>query len=364
MSKRFTAPAKLALSLAIALAVAALPALSAAKSCIDWPRLMAQYELELLPEGKAVLVTPFTNFTKKSEDDWLKKGIRDYIADMMRSSKNLKVLAGPTAKYGQVSTPDWKISGRFQRAGSELRIFVSLYEGASGKLKNQLELRFPYPGNKEFFERLAQASKDLMKAMDAKWDNGMLRKVSDATSSTGAFESYSKGRQILQDYNPKTAPKAESHFKDAIRLDYRSPLGYEGLVALNTFLGFYNKQMRHRFSSYYQKAEAELVKMTKLAKPAPAVFGYVSKKTQKKRGLHVKLDNRFLESNAAFMEALYASKLGNLEGAADALRRCVDLVPEDAVAWKHLARVYSQMGDVTKSGEALRKANEIDPCGG
>lgn len=362
MSKRPAILIKLTLILAITAAIAAPPSSSFAKSCIDWPRLMAQYGLSLLPEGKTVLITPFTNFTKKSEDDWLKKGIRDYIADMMRSSKKLRVLSGATATYGQISAPEWKISGRFQREGPDLRIFVSLFEGASGKLLKQLELRFPYPGNKEFFERLAQASNDLMKEMDAKWESESANKVSNATASTAAFESYSKGRQILEDYNPKTASKSEEHFKNAIRLDYRSPLGYQGIVALNTFLGFYNKQMHRRFSSYYQKAEAELVKMAKLAKPAPAVFSYVSKKTQKKKGLRVKLDNRFLESNAAFMEALYASKLGNLEGAAEALRRCVDLVPEDAVAWRQLARVYSQIGDVTKSGEALRKANEINPC--
>jgi hypothetical protein len=363
MSKRPAILMKRACCLAITMAIAALPSLSFAKSCIEWPRLMAQYELSLLPEGKAVLITPFTNFTQKSEDDWLKKGIRDYMADLMRSSKDLRVLAGATALYGgQVSTPEWKISGRFQRDGSDLRIFISLFEGGSGKLLKQLEARFPYPGNKAFFEKLAQATSDMMGEMKAKRDTGKFDAISNATASTEAFESYSKGRQILEEYDPKTAPRSEEHFKDAIKLDYRSPLGYEGIIALNTFLGFYNKQMRQRFSSYYQKAEAELVKMARLAKPAPAVFSYVSKKTQKKEGLHVKLDNRFLESNAAFMEALYASKLGNLEGASKALQRCVDLVPEDAVAWQQLARVYSQIGDVTKSGEALRKANEIDPC--
>lgn len=337
--------------------------LYAAKSCVDWPRIMAQYEISLLPSGKSALITQFKNFTKKPEDDWLKKGIRDYLADLMRSSKNVKVLAGPTALYGgQVMTPEWRIGGRFQRAGPNLRVFISFNEGASGKLLKQIEATFPYPGNKEFFTRLADAAKELMRAMDAKWDPGKLKNVRDATASTSAYESYSKGRQILENYNPKGAPKSEEHFKNAIKLDYRSPLGYDGIIALNTFLGFYQKQMRRHFSSYYQKAEAELVKMNRLAKPAPAVFAYVSKKTQRKRGTHIKLDNRFLQSNAAFMEALYASKLGNLEGAAEAMRRCVDLVPEDAVAWQHLARIYSQLGDVTKSGEAIRKANEIDPC--
>ncbi len=351
----------------VALAVilsATLPsrALFAKKSCIGWQRLMAQYEISLMPEGKAVLITPFQNFTKEPQDDWLSDGIRDYVADLMRSAKDLRVLAGPTAMYGQASQEDFRIGGRFQRAGPNMKVYVSFYEGGSGKLLRQIEASFPYPENKEFFTNIAGAVKELMGEMKVKWDTGKFKNVLDATSSTSAFESYSKGRQILEAYDPASAPRSEDHFKEAIRLDFRSPLGYEGIIALNTFMGFYHKQRGEPFGSYYQKAEAELVRMRKLAKPAPEVFGYVSKRPQKKEKPDIKLDNRFLESNAAFMEALYASKLGNHEAAAKALERCVELVPEDAVAWGHLARVYSQLGDVAKSAEAVRKANEIDPC--
>lgn len=336
-----------------------------AKSCIDWPNLMAKYELSLLPEkGKTVLITPFQNFTKRSEDDWLADGMRDYLADLMRSSKNLKVLAGPTARNrGDVSAPEWTISGRFQRVGkTKMRIFVSFKEGSDGKLLKQLEATFPYPDNRDFFVKLAEVAKDLMGDMKAKWSPGKLGHIVDATASTEAFESYSKGRQLLETYNPTTAKKAEPHFKNALKIDFRSPLGYQGLIALYTFLGFYEKQMGKPFGSYYQRAQAELVRMKKLAKPAAGVFAYVSKKTQKKKGLHVKLDNRFLESNEAFMVALHAAQIGNLEEAVKSLERCVELVPEDAVAWQHLARTYSRMGDVAKSGEAMRKARESNPC--
>jgi len=334
----------------------------AKKSCIDWPRLMAQYEISLMPEGKAVLITPFQNFTKEPQDEWLSDGIRDYVADLMRSSKNLRVLAGPTAMYGQASQADFRIGGRFQRAGPNMKVYMSFYEGGSGKLLKQIEAGFPYPENREFFARIADATRELMGEMKVKWDTGKFKSVLDATASTGAFESYSRGRQILEVHDPASAPRSEDYFKNAIKLDFRSPLGYEGIIALNTFMGFYHKQRHEPFGSYYQKAQAELVRMKKLAKPAPEVFGYVSKRPQKKEKLHIKLENRFLESNAAFMEALYASKLGKLEEAAKALERCVELVPEDAVAWGHLARVYSQLGDVAKSAGAVRKANEIDPC--
>jgi tetratricopeptide (TPR) repeat protein len=352
---------------AIALAVLFLQFAAAnpatAKSCIDWPKLMAQYELSQLPQGKEILVTPFTNFTKRSEDDWMVLGLRDYVVDLMTSARNIRPLSGLTAQYtNDAFSPAWKISGRFQRDGSNLRVFISLFEEPSGKLFKQIEATFPYPDNREFFTRIADASKDLLKAMDANWDSDQFDVVRNATSSTGAYESYARGRQLLETFNPQNMPKAEDLFRDAKKLDYRSTLGYEGIVAANTFLGFYNKQQGQRFSGFYQKAEAELVLMAKLAKPAAAVFGYMSKKPQRKKQLTVKLENRFLTSNTSFMEALHALQAGNLEGAANAMRRSVELVPEDAMVWRELAGVYSKLGDVAKSTEALRKANEIDPC--
>lgn len=334
-----------------------------AKSCIDWPKLMSQFELSQLPKGKVVLITPFTNFTKRSEDDWMVLGLRDYVTDLMTSAHKLRPLSGLTAQYASDGAqPAWKVSGRFQRDGTNLRVFMSLSEGADGKLVKQLEATFPYPHNREFFTRIAGATKQLLEAMDAGWDARRLGLVQDATASTQAYAAYAKGRQLLETFNPGTAAKSEATFREAKKLDYRSTLGYEGIVALNTFLGFYHKQQGQPFSGFYQKAEAELVLMAKLAKPSSAVFGYMNKRPQKKKRLDVKLDNRFLKSNAAFMEARHALQTGNLENAASAMRRSVELVPEDALSWRELGGIYLKLGDIRKSGEAMRKAHAIDPC--
>jgi hypothetical protein len=81
--------------------------------------------------------------------------------------------------------------------------------------------------------------------------------VRNATTSTKAYESYSKGRQLLETYEVGNMKQASELFTQAKSIDYHSPLGYEGIIALNTFLGFYNKQMQKPFSTYYQQAEAE-----------------------------------------------------------------------------------------------------------
>ncbi len=336
--------------------------LSWAKDCVDWPRIMTQYELSLLSQGKTVLVIPFTNFTKKTEDDWLTTGFRDLIADLLRSSKNLSVLAGPTARYRDTQASDFTISGKFVHSGDEMRVFISFSDGKSGKLLKQLEAAFPYPDNSEFFTKIADAAKTLLSDMKTKWDPSDFNSVCNATTSTKAYENYSKGRHLVETYSAGNMGKASEFFTQAKRLDYRSPLGYEGIVALNTFLGFYNKQKQEPFFTYYQKAEAELVNMQKFTRPRSLVFAYTPKKAIKKRKQKERLENRFLLSNASFVEALHASEAGNLEGASKAMRRCVDLVPEDAIGWYQLARIESRLGNLEKSREALQKAYSINPC--
>ncbi|MFH1830102.1 MAG: hypothetical protein ABH871_04930 [Pseudomonadota bacterium] len=343
-------------------ALGAKPSILWAKDCIDWPKIMAQYELSLMPEGNTVLVTPFTNFTKKAEDDWLTTGIRDYIADLIRSSNRLKVFAGPTAQYRTIQATDFTISGKFQRADDQMRVFISFADGKTGKLLKQLEAAFPYPDNSEFFSKIADAANALLSEMKVKWDTSHFNSVRDATTSTSAFENYSKGRNLLETYRAGNMDKASDFFTQTKRLDYRSPLGYEGIIAVNTFLGFYYKQMHKPFSTYYQNAEAELISMAKLTRPRSLVFAYTPKKAIKKQTGGEKLKNRFLLSNAAFMEALHSSQAGNVEGAASAMRRCVDLVPEDAIAWYQLAKIESQLGNIEKSREALQKAYSINAC--
>jgi tetratricopeptide (TPR) repeat protein len=337
--------------------------LSWAKNCIDWPRVMAQYELSLQPQAKTILVSPFSNYTKQPEDDWLSTGIRDFIADLLLSSKNVKVFAGPTALHSaEAGAADFTVSGKFQRAADGMQVFISFTDKKSGRLIKQLEASFPYPDNSEFFSKIADAVQIILGEMQAKGDQSQFMSVLNATTFTKAYESYSKGRQLLETYMVGNMKQASDLFTQAKSIDYRSPLGYEGIISVNTFLGFYNKQMRKPFSTYYQQAESELVNMQKITRTRSLVFAFTPKKAIKKQGADGELKNRFLLSNAAFVEALHSSQVDNFEGAREAMLRCVDLVPEDAIAWYELANIESRLGNAEASGTARQKAYSINAC--
>lgn len=345
-----------------------LPSLSLAadtgRNCIDWPRTMAKQELTEMPGGPSIHIGTFENFTKQPGDEWLCAAIRDYLTDLLRSGEGVRVLSGLTAAYGaSAGGPDYSIGGIFQHADGKLRVFVKLMEENSAKLLRQYEILFPYPDNQDFFKKIAEAAEDILKQIKAPCNGKVLSAVRDATASTRAYESYSKGRQSLRAYDIKGTEQAKRWFDDTKRIDYRSPLGYEGLIDFYTFLGFYHRQQQEPYASYFQMAEAEMTRMLKLAKPAPLLMTRKKNKIVKKPKPEApKLDNPLILNNIAYSEGLKAMQMGYLDAAANAFRRATEIVPEDALSWYYLSQVEAGRGDIAASQAALRKAYEFNPC--
>ncbi len=350
--------------LKLALFILAIPAVSAAagRECINWPKIMSQQAIGGATSGKIVVAESFTDYTKVAGDDWLSAGLRDLIATMVAQSKSVRVFAGSNAVYNpDAKNPAFIISGMFQHLEGGLRIFVKLMKGEDKSLVSQYEVLVPYPESSEIFTRFTDVARQIWATIQAGGDESRLAMVRDATPSTRAYESYVKGRQALETYKMADMEVAKTWFEQAKRNDYRSPLGYQGMIDLYTFLGFYHKQRHEPFGSYFQQAEQELANMTRLAKRLPLVV-LMAKKPTKKEQETVKLANRFLLDHASFNEGLIAAEAGNWKAAAEAFQSAVDYVPEDAIAWYHLARAYENLGNAAESSKALQKAYEVNPC--
>jgi len=337
---------------------------ASAGSCVNWPKAMAQSEIARMPaEGKIVLVEPFTDFAKLSGDEWLVQGLRDYVADLLRTSGNLRVLAGQSAVHGGLSgSADFKVSGTFQHIGDRMRIFIRVLDARTGQLLAQPDASFVYPENQEFFFKTAEAVKTAMQVMKAEPDSTRFDAVKSATNSTRAYENFAKGRQALETCQADKVNVASMLFTEVKRIDYRSPLGYEGLIALYSFLALQKKSRGEGYSSEMQKAESEYVQMQKLTKPGNLVFAYIPKKPTRKDTGATKLDNRFLAGEAAYNESLAAAQSGDMKAAAEAMRRATQLVPEDALAWYQLSKIESNLGNAQGSQDALQKAYSYNSC--
>jgi tetratricopeptide (TPR) repeat protein len=339
-----------------------LPGVLRAGECIDWPRVLTKYEVDAMTEGKVVVIEPFTNYTKKTEDEWMDAGLRDLLASMLASSKGLIVLSGLTAKYHpRGGNPDYVIGGMFQHIDQTLRVFIKLMQGDDKKLLAQYAIAVDYPQSNELFMRFADTARQIAQFLKTGIDEGRLASIRDATSFAQVYESYSRGRQLLEKFGINDIEVAKVWFEQAKRRDYKSPLGYQGMADLMTFLGYYHKQRKEPFGPYFEQAQSELVNMQRLAKRSPPIM-LLAKKPVKIKEQETKIENRFLLGHAAFNEGLMTAGQANWQKAAEAFIRAATFVPEDAIAWYQLARVYEQMGNAPAASNALQKAYEVNPC--
>ncbi len=328
---------------------------------MNWQRVMNMQAVGGKTDGRIVVVRPFDDYTKAASDEWLPQGLADLTASMLAASGSLRVFSGPSVAISpDAKGPEFVVSGMFQHMEKGLRAFVKLSRGDQ-TLLSQYEVLVPYPDNNQIFMDFAEVATKIWQVMGVSGDNGALAAVRDATTSTRAFESYEKGKQTLEGYRQSDMEVAKTWFEQAKRNDYRSPLGYQGMIDLLTFLGLYHKQRRDPFGLYFEQAERELSDMNRLAKKPAPYWTPVKKPSKKDKGA-VALKNRFLLGHASFNEGLIAAENGKWPEAAAAFKRSVEFVPEDSVSWYQLARVYENLGNAAEASAALRKAYEVNPC--
>ncbi|MFH1874958.1 MAG: tetratricopeptide repeat protein [Pseudomonadota bacterium] len=328
------------------LLIITVPQVGLAGECIDWSKVLTQEQFNTAQKNKTVLIKPFTNYTKNPADDWLQTGLPELLSLMLNSSTNLQPLFGNNIKYHpQSNNPDYSISGMYQHLDGNLRAFIKLWQGNEKQLLAQYTLLVPIAENIDFFSQTAEIVKQAAKKMEASLDENKLKEATKLTNSIKAFENYVKGVQAFQTYKTSEMEVARIWFEQTVRLDYKSELGYNGLIDLYTFLGYYHKQRQQSFGKYFEQASQEEIKRNRLT----------GKKDQE-------IKNRFLLGNAAFSEALILAQTDKLDLAAAALKKAVQYVPEDAISWYQLARIYDKLGQQKESTEAIQKAYAINPC--
>lgn len=333
-----------------------------AGDCINWPRVMSKRYVDPRPASKAVVINKFDNFLKSEEDAWLSTGIRNYLFRSLSSARGVKFYVETTLPSADVA-PEYTISGQFQRHSEKLRVFITLAKQGESVPVKQMEVTFPYPNNKEFFARLSDASIEIIKTLGTTFDSGILSAVTNATESTKAYEAYSRGLDELLTFSPARAESAKKWFEDAKKYDFRSPLGFEGLVEMYAFMGFAARQRKANFTPYFHAAEKELAEMSRLAKPAPLIF--VRKKAKvvdAESPEAAKITHPLLLNNISFQEGLIALNSQNPDAAVASFKQAVAIIPEDALSWYYLASALGSKGDFKASSEAMQNAKTYNSC--
>ncbi|MBI4211898.1 MAG: hypothetical protein HY540_04590 [Deltaproteobacteria bacterium] len=330
--------------------------------CIDWKKLAAIRDIEHQPAGKTIFIAKLTNQTGIPEDDWLEQGLRELLADYLKTSANLRILSGLAEEAGLAEKYQYSVSGLFQHAAGFLRVFLEVND-PQGNLQKQVSFAFPYPNHKAFFEKTEEAAREIQTAVGVSRNTEASAAIREATSATKCYENYAKGRALLERYELATMNQTIKYFEGAKKEDYRSILGYQGLVSAKTWKGLMQKQERQPFAATFQDAEQGLQEMAKLVKPAPLLPEIRKKpKPTDKVELLVPLSDRILQGHALFLQSLTAAQKKEWANAARMMEQSLALVPEDAIGWWHLASMKEQLGKTSEANKARTKALEINPC--
>lgn len=344
----------------ISLTVAAHAALA---TCSNWARLMgtAQYVDER--EGPIFVIEQFLNDTKQKEDAWLEKGYPDLIAMLLSTSLRERVRIGDSARYDPAAkNPDYIIGGRFLHLPIGMRMIIEVKNGRTKALEKLFTLDTPYPDNAAFFEKTADAVREIGGLAKLKFDEKSFDHIVNATASTRCFEDYERGMQILRSYDTSKYDVAAVWFGEAKKADFQSWLGYEGMIDLYAIQGLMAKLAGRPFLVFYRNAEEQAVQQFKIAKRPPPVPRRKARVEKKSKG-GVPLNNRFLRGHTEYMSGIAALQGGDAKGAIDFLKRATNAVPEDAMAWHALAEAYAREEKPEEAAKARAMEMRANNCG-
>ena len=328
--------------------------------CINWPKLMSQYEVNRLERGKQVIVLQdFEDFTKLPGDDWLRVGIPYALKDFINTAYYIDAVYGHVATYSPLAgKPSYTITGMFQHTKDNLRVFVQLMR--SGELLKQFQLDIKYP-NKQFFDTIGDTALQIMAVVSPKYERELYEHVRTLTSNISAYESFIRGMIAYWQYNPDAADIAKTWFEESKKADVNYVNAYKGMIDLYTFLAMYNKQNRTAFGNYFQLAEKELVLMKKFSRrpPLPERPKKIMIKMKEK---WEPLDNRFLLGNSAYIAGFDAFGQKKYSEAVRYFEESLTYVPEDAMTWLYLAQAREMSGNGRGAAEARAKAFGLNSC--
>ncbi|MGE5717264.1 MAG: protein kinase domain-containing protein [Acidobacteriota bacterium] len=300
------------------------------------------------PAEDAIAVLPFANITQNAEDNWLSTGIMETVTADLKNVPGLSVigcervcevekrLTGEDARgaselairLGREVGARRVVTGGFQGVGDVMRITARVTDVESGQVVTTVKVD---GSRSDLFALQDRVVSELAAAMHLA--SNPATKEPEETHVIDAYEAYSKGLINLRVESRESVDRAILFFERAVALD---PLYARAWLALG---------------------EAYEVKATDLAMPellekAMASFG-------KCLALQPRLARAWKELGGALVD------IGSVDKGLEAIRRSLELDPDDAAAHAALARAhFIGTGRFQDAVDSFERALSLNPQGG
>lgn len=285
-----------------------------------------------------VAVLPLTNATGDTSNDYLVAGVADSLVTSLASLPTVTALSRAVVDEARVrqKTPaavardlgaTFVVDGTVQRAADQLRVAISLVrpdgtvawaEAVEGRARDLFQMQ----------ARLAGAFGDALRVQMSAAEQTRL--ATPPTSNANALDAYWRGRALLERRDtPGNLPRAETAFKEALRLDPRFVDAHAALG--ETYWELYNQT---RDAQWVAQAVAANSSAVRLAPDVPSV----------RVALGINLVN-----GGRYAEALQE------------LQRVMAQQPGNDEARRYLGRALAGLGRLDEAVAEWRKALTIRP---
>jgi len=300
-----------------------------------------------VPLSRTVAVLSFANITRNGEDDWLGTGIAETVTADLKCVEGLTVIArervhevrrrlgGPgeerdearAVELGHALGARWVLSGGFQRAGEIVRVTARLTEVETGTIVQTVKIDGSLSGIFDLQDRIVrELSESLRMTLSP------VRELDD-TRVVEAYEAFSKGVINLRRESYESLDRAVFLFERAVALD-------PGYVRAHLELG----------STYANKAEYLAI---------PELHQQALRSFRRALDLAPGLVRAWREVGSTLVS------LGREEEGIDAIRRGLELDPEDPGALASMARaLFVGRGQFREAVPYFEKALARNPHGG
>jgi tetratricopeptide (TPR) repeat protein len=273
--------------------------------------------------ANAVAVLAFSNITKSPEDDWLGTGIMETVTADLKGVPGLAVIGCEricevekrltgrvshgeselAARLGREVGARWVVTGGFQRLGDRLRITARASGVESGEVLTTVKVDGPMADLFELQDRIVKQLADGLHVVVRNAPGG-----GEATHVIDAYEAFSKGLVNLRAETRESVDRAVLFFERAVALDPNYARAWLELGA-----------------AYDTKAS--YLAMPELLEKAIQAF-------ERSLALEPRLPRTWRELGSTLVA------IGREERGFEAIRRALELDPEDGGAHAALGRAY------------------------
>jgi serine/threonine protein kinase/Tfp pilus assembly protein PilF len=367
--KRRWGMALAATGILLLLLVAGIPALRQAVL----PSLGIKAPPQMKPAGvRSLAVLPFANLSADKENEYFSDGLAEEIINALTRVPGLRVIARTSSfsfrgketdvrEIGAKLNVESILEGSVRKAGNRIRVTAQLIDAADGS--HRWSERYDHEMTDVFAiqDEISQAIADKLRVRFA-GDRPLVKRY---TENVEAYNLYLKGNYHAGRMTPESLAKAKEYFEQAIALDPKYALAWNGLASYYFMLGGIG-YMEPRVP--YAQARQAALKALELDEEIPeahntmaGILGceYDWKGAEQEFRRARELDPKSAEVSAEY-DLFYLVPMGRLDEAVAASRKALELDPLSPYLQWRLGLRYFYKRQLDRAIEQFRNALELD----